>query len=247
MKKLLTPANIAFYVLMSIAFFYAVMIEAGKNQMLAGGAIVLGYGVLFGGIAFVASLFIAYYTKPTIIKRLNWMLLVIVILTIGIVRYLNPRETEETPANEYPEKTTAPTTDAQPAALTIPEVGLHSNKQSIKQQPEPQLNIGFFEPNFYENSTLYLYGGLNLQKGLIEHTPVDSLVFVLDKNGNFITSYAPLWLVPEHMVLDYGIMYFKMQSVGYDFVNVITNKTSGQEAYLDKNAGELLISYSLLS
>jgi hypothetical protein len=43
-----------------------------------------------------------------------------VILTIGIIRYLNPRETEEAPANEYPKKTPAPVTDAQPAALLIP-------------------------------------------------------------------------------------------------------------------------------
>jgi hypothetical protein len=75
-KKLFTPANIAFYVLMGIAFFiagifYANMIEAGKDQMLAGGAIVLGWGVLFGGIAFIASIFIAYYTSAQIIKRLN--------------------------------------------------------------------------------------------------------------------------------------------------------------------------------
>jgi len=81
---------------------------------------------------------------------------------------------------------------------------------------------------------------VNLLKKLIEHSPQDSVVFVLDVNRNFTTSYAPPWLLPEHVVLDYGIMYFKIQSVGYDFIKVITNKTSGQKSYLDKNAGEML-------
>ncbi len=60
MKKIVKPASLLFSVLSLLMFFiigmyFAGLIEAGKNQGLAGGAIVLGWGVIFAGIAFVLS------------------------------------------------------------------------------------------------------------------------------------------------------------------------------------------------
>ena len=62
MKNFFKPARLAFYLLMLVGFFFlglyfAALIDAGKGQGLAGGAIVLGYGILFGGVAFLASFF----------------------------------------------------------------------------------------------------------------------------------------------------------------------------------------------
>lgn len=92
MKKLLKPANIAFYFLMFLVFamlglFYAGFIDAGKNQGLAGGAIVLGYGLLFGGLAFIASFFIAYRLEVKKTVRINWVLLVTLLITWGFKYY----------------------------------------------------------------------------------------------------------------------------------------------------------------
>ncbi len=92
MKKTFKPANLAFYFLAPLAFFiaglyFAGVTGAGKNQGLAGGAIVLGWGVLFGGIAFFASFFIVHYAPQKVIVRLNYLLLVLVIVAYGITHY----------------------------------------------------------------------------------------------------------------------------------------------------------------
>ncbi|RMA58806.1 hypothetical protein [Ulvibacter antarcticus] len=92
MKKLLKPACIGFYILMLLAFFiaglfFAGWIDAGKNQGLAGGAIVVGYGVMFGGIAFIASFFIAYYLQIKTLVKLNWLLIVLILVTYGYKHY----------------------------------------------------------------------------------------------------------------------------------------------------------------
>lgn len=109
-----------------------------------------------------------------------------------------------------------------------------------EQVGNSEIGIGFFKPNFYENPTLYFYGDINLEKGLIEHMPMDSLVFTQNQYGEFSTSYAPPWLYPEHLKLDYGVMYFKVLGIGHDFVKVIANKANAQVSYVDKNHGQFI-------
>jgi membrane protease YdiL (CAAX protease family) len=120
MKKFFTLTNIAFYILIFVTFFvvgilYAKMIDAAKGQMLAGGAIVLGYDITFGSIAFVAFLFIAFRVDAKIIKRLNWGMLVI--LAIGYV-FLLLNHTTNTDREEFqkykpPSEPTAPAEDTE--------------------------------------------------------------------------------------------------------------------------------------
>jgi len=69
---------------------------------------------------------------------------------------------------------------------------------------------------------------------------MDSVVFKRNEFGEFTTSYAPPWLYPEHLKLDYGIMYFKVLGTGFDFLKVEANKSTGQVTYLDKNKGTFL-------
>ncbi len=85
MKKLLKPANIGFYILMLLVCFvfglyFAEAINAGKNQGLAAGAIVLGYGVLIGGIGFIASFFVAYLVNIKVIIKINYLLLLLILI-----------------------------------------------------------------------------------------------------------------------------------------------------------------------
>jgi len=92
MKKLLKPASIAFYFLFAIIFFFfgmylAKFTGAAKGQGLAGGAIVFGWGVMFGGIAFIASFFIVRYVLHKWVVRLNWLLLIIVAVSYGLIHY----------------------------------------------------------------------------------------------------------------------------------------------------------------
>ena len=250
MQKLLKPASIAFYFLILFVFFFvgmyvAGMLGAGKNQMLAGGAIVLGWGVMFAGLAFVASFFIARFTPHHIIVRLNWILLALLILAYGIThyRYLErQKEKEKSDSFEKRESTRA----LPEVSVSMVSYAMAANKNAIASDVEeaqnqtPHMGIGFFKPNIYEHSTLYFYGDVNLEKGMLEHMPMDSVVFANDKYGNPTTTYAPPWLFPEHLKLDYGIITFKALGIGYDFVKVEVNKVTHQWNYLDKQQGEFL-------
>jgi hypothetical protein len=242
MKKLLKPANIAFYLLMALAFFilglyYAGFIEAGKNQGLAGGAIVLGYGVLFGGIAFIASFFIAYYVPHKWIVRSNWALLLCVGIAYGITHYNFKQKNRKKDTLETP--TQVPTkANTQPTALFSSEK--KSNKKMLQDIQQEGIGIGFFKPNFYEFPTLYFYGGVNLEKGVAEHIAQDSLSLRQHPLGSFNLVSAPPYLWPAYNKSDMGVLYFKVLALGFDFLEVEVNSKTGQTAYLDKKQGTLL-------
>lgn len=244
MKNLLNPASIAFYFLMLIAFFFlgiyfAGFIEAGKNQGLAGGAIVLGYGVLFGGIAFIASFFIAYNLTTRKIVRLNWILLLLILIAYGIThyRYLERQKEDENEKVEMPRRKTTETPPvAEPTAMLFKKE-LELIKNNALATSEDEMGIGFFHPNYFEHPTLYFYGNINPEKGLTDHTPMDSVVFTNDKYNNPTTTYAPPWLYPEHLKLDYGIIIFKAIGIGNDFIKVEANSQTKQPTYLDKQKG----------
>jgi len=250
MKKLLKPARIGFYFLMLLAFFivglfFADLIDAGKNQGLAGGAIVFGWGVLFSGIAFIASFFVAYYLEVKKIIILNWLLFAFIVIAVGYKYYqFQERDARQKERNEpYQNQSNTPTktvSSSQETALKYPGALALKTDYIPSEKTDQSMGIGFFSPNFYENQTIYFYGNINLQKGITEHIPVDSIVFARDKYENFIITYAPPWLVPEIMKLDYGVLSFKAEAVGYEFVQVEVNAQNGQIAYLDKNAGQLL-------
>ncbi|MEZ4847277.1 MAG: hypothetical protein R3B93_01315 [Bacteroidia bacterium] len=85
-KQMIKPYSLLLYLLAFLFFFfvglsYAGLIEAGKGQMLAGGAIVLGYGVMGAFIGFCISLVVAYKVDRKWIIRLNAM------MAVGLVAF----------------------------------------------------------------------------------------------------------------------------------------------------------------
>lgn len=64
-----------------IGILYATIIEAGKGQMLAAGAIVLGYGVIGAFIGLILSIFLSikYKTKPNLIALINKISFVLIL------------------------------------------------------------------------------------------------------------------------------------------------------------------------
>ncbi|MEM7186951.1 MAG: hypothetical protein AAF466_09855 [Bacteroidota bacterium] len=249
MKKLLKPASIAFYFLMLIVFFLvgvyvAGWLEAGKNQGLAGGAIVLGWGVLFGGIAFILSFFIARYASHKNVVRCNWILLVILIATYGVTHYgylENKKQKEEDPVeNNLKPKPTTPAAEAEePTAMLSPTLRLRIPRQPLQAKMESSMGMGYFTPSFYEERTLYFYGNLNLEKSLMEHLPVDSITFKRNKYNQFEIATAPPWLVPDILKMDYDLLYFRIKSVFQEFVEVIVNTTNDRTAFVSRSAGKI--------
>lgn len=80
----LKPYSFLMYFLAIIAFFflgvvYAGIIDAGKGQMLAGGAIVFGYGVIGAFIGLFASLLTAFKAQRHIIIKINGLLALIIV------------------------------------------------------------------------------------------------------------------------------------------------------------------------
>ena len=219
-----------FYFLVVIVFFIlgiyiAGILGAGEGQMLAAATIVLGWGFIFALFALIISIFIVRMIKYKILVRANWVLLSALIILYGIThyRYLEKQKTKES-NSVLP--TTIPVHFAYISTIDVP---LQSSS----------MGIGFFQPNFYQNPKLNFYGGVNLEKSLNEHTPNDSLVFTQTELG-FSTSYAPAWLFPEHMKLDYGIIMFKVLGYGDDFLKVETNRQTKQFNYVDKTQGRFI-------
>ncbi|MDO5979542.1 hypothetical protein [Flavivirga spongiicola] len=90
------------YFLAIIAFFflgivYAGIIEAGKGQMLAGGAIVLGYGLIGALIGLCLSLVLAYKSKRQIILKTNGLLALIIIASFAYftIKYQKRQQEKE--------------------------------------------------------------------------------------------------------------------------------------------------------
>lgn len=81
MKKYFKPVYLAFYILILVSFFvvgmfYASLTGASEGKGLAGGAIILCYGLLFGFIAFIISILTARKINTKYLKIINWILLV---------------------------------------------------------------------------------------------------------------------------------------------------------------------------
>jgi len=128
MKTFLKPSRILFYLLSAVLFFFLGIIfakisGAGKNQMLAGSAIVLGYGVVSGFLAFLAAIIAAQFLKNTTVVAFNKIGAGVLVLLWGYFAY---RFKTRHPVGEKPvvPKPDRPVTA--PAALNL-------NRQTIAQ------------------------------------------------------------------------------------------------------------------
>ena len=92
MKKLLKPAALLYNLLIFLTFFFvglwiAKFMEAGKGQMLAAGAIVLSYGLIFAVIALIGSFFLTFKLNHKTIVSLNVVLLTILLSFFAYFTY----------------------------------------------------------------------------------------------------------------------------------------------------------------
>jgi len=100
--QMLKPYNLLLYPLAIIAAFfvgasYAGIVEAGKNQGLAGGAIVLGYGVIASVIGFVIALIVANKVNR---KTTIWINIILALSIVGFYIYFHLKFLERKKARE---------------------------------------------------------------------------------------------------------------------------------------------------
>lgn len=116
--KMVRPYSFLMYILaILVGFFVGVMyagwIDAGKDQMLAAGAILVGYGVVGAFISFVASLALVYWSGRRTIIGLNGILALLlagffVYFTVKYQRKQAVNSKHILPETELPGKMTAP-------------------------------------------------------------------------------------------------------------------------------------------
>lgn len=248
--QMLKPYSFLLYFLAILTFFfvgltYAGIIEAGKNQGLAGGAIVLGYGVMGAFFGFIAALFVANRTNRKIIFRLNIILAICIVGFYAFyhLKYLERQkakalekqniEKPKEPKQKTPTKPVAP--DAEPTAMFIN----NNSKKNVFREVKDD-GLGMFTPNFGEQQVLYFYGNPHFDKAFIEQTPYDSITFQKKEYGGYDIATAPPWLMPDHLKLDYDMLYFKVQSVTQEFVEVTVNTITNQTAFVSKYGGAIV-------
>ncbi|WP_416440872.1 hypothetical protein ACH3O9_12380 [Leeuwenhoekiella sp. A16] len=95
LKKLLKPSSILLYVLSSTVLLmmgmaYAGITGAADGQGLAGGAIILVYGIIFSIAGLISSVLTAYYFSNAVVVRLNWIAAFLLFLFITILFTLKP-------------------------------------------------------------------------------------------------------------------------------------------------------------
>ncbi|MBK9257547.1 MAG: hypothetical protein IPM42_18965 [Saprospiraceae bacterium] len=237
-NQMLKPYSFLLYLLALLTFFfigmsYAGIVGAGKNQGLAGGAIVVVYGLISAVIGLIIALFISYKSDRNLIFRIN---IILSVFSVGFYVYYHIKNTErqkvKDPENQ---KTEAPKQQTTPVGEPVGLVSYHD----IQIHDNTTFGLGMFLPTLSDLKTLYFYNNPNFDKTIMDQLPADSITFKRTENGEFDIATAPPYLVPEHLKLDYGILYFKAISITDEFIEIEVNKLNHQTAFVSKSNGDL--------
>jgi hypothetical protein len=236
MNKFIKPASILFYLLSFLVFVilgasFAGITGAADDQGLAAGAIVLGYGIISGFVAIIASIVLVSRISHKFIIIANRILFLLFLVLIAML-FVRQKMRKKAKDNEMQTRVT--TEIIHQAVYTEVE-------NSLPQTDENPLGMGFFSPNFYEYPVLYFYGSPNLSKPSQDNFRMDSIVFTQSDPGNYSISYAPPWLQPNHMKMDYGILYFQVQTLGLEFIEITVNTTTQKTAYVSRFEGNIIL------
>lgn len=185
-----------------------------KGSGLAGPGIVAGYA-LFGAIAGLGTgLILVAKARARRIVIINIVLAALIIIPLV---YLLGRKSNDSNAPSKPEpKTTV----------------------SVILRQAKNMGLGMAKPDFYNHRVLYFYAP-NLEKAANEHSPIDSVVFEQTELGMTI-SYAPPWFYPEHLKIDYGILFLKTLSRSKDWIQVEVNRQNGMTYWIDATKASIV-------
>jgi hypothetical protein len=231
MHPSLKPARLLFYFLSAICLFFAGLYFAGftgqaEGQGLAGGAIVLFYGIVSGGIGFFASILFGRQFSIQYLKKINLLLGVILILFLAMAGYLILQKKDKRESGKAPVPTSVP------VPLFVKDIA--------STEVTGQAGIGFFKPHFFELDKLFFYNRPDFNHSILEQTPQDSITFELTENGGFQISTAPPWLSPVHYKPDYELLLFSVLGMSNDFLAVVVNEEDGLVRYIDRKSGEFI-------
>jgi len=201
------------------------LLGTGDGQGLAAGAIVIGYGFIIGLACTVLAILILSRLKPALIVKLNIIFAIILLLAVSILtyRFIN-REKKEEP-KDLIRKPTQPAMD--PVSFVYPA--------------KDEMGLGYFKPNIYSLSPLYLYGNITPGKSLYQTVPTDSVTFVQTELDQYAISYAPPILNPAHMKMDYELLMFKVVRLTREYAEIKVSEQTGHTSIVDLQSGEVIL------
>ncbi len=201
-------------------WFGIVTLPAGTG--LEGPAAILFNGVVGALLTVIIAFFIMNKIEP---KRLKKIVIILALLNLLPIIWLLFRFMQIESKNEQQTPPDLNPTEIRSSLSTL------INKK-IKNAGEEQPGIGMVKPDFYNRNKLYFYQSPLFDKTQADHIPIDSLVFARTEHHHYDISYAPPWFYPEHLKLDYDILYLKAISLSRDWVEVEVNRESSLTAWI---------------
>ncbi|HAY32701.1 MAG TPA: hypothetical protein PK536_09395 [Ignavibacteria bacterium] len=234
MKNILRPGSLLLYFLTFIAFLTGVMTFAGisdaaANQELASGAIVFMHGVFFAAAVFSVSILIYYLLSEKSVKFLSIFVSFFILIIAGL-SYCNYNVRQKSKTEFQLERKSSEIINA---GFTPVSFGKSKNTDG-------SIGMGFFKPDFVNLPVLYFFYENPYAGDPTDEIPKkDSITFSLKNFGTMDISYAPPWLAPAHLKLDYDILYFRIMYVSYNFIEIKVNEYDDRTAWVKKDAGEI--------
>ena len=226
MNKFFKSASWLLYLLSLLCFFigglnYAAISGAAEGQGLAGGAIVLGYGIMFALVGLFASILAIYLLERPTIIRINKILTVLIVLMVLLVFVQrNARQKDRTSSMIMGQN-----------QFQIAQASLVPLSSSTRSSSVSYVGIGWFKPDL--QSPLHFFAS-NRQSG---NTKVDSILFDKSNAGRKDITYAPPWLAPDHLKLDYDIFFFRVKSLSRNYAEVYVNRFNGSTRWIALESG----------
>lgn len=188
-----------------------------KDVGLAGGAMVLFYG-LFGLIlGLVASLLLRNRISLKLLQLSNAVfVLFLIICGLRIYQHIAASKAEA-------EEQRARYQHLKPTPTALPDL--------VTDQLE--MGIGIAQVRLKVGQRIYFYNKPEANQLPKQLSPIDSVTFQEAPHGIDIAT-APPWLVPERLKLDYQIFHFLVIAQQSSFFQVVVNKTNGQTAWMSK-------------
>jgi len=216
---------LVFVVFWVVGMIVSGLIGAGDNQGLAGGAIIVGYGFIAGCAGVILALVLLNTLKRDIIVKLNIGFSVVLVILAGILtyRFLNQK-------NEH----------KQDKQIPVPTKPTAMHARDVWRGDESALGVGFFSPDFYSQKTFYFHPEPTPGRPLDNHQAYDSLVFYQSEIDFFQISYAPPYLVPAHLKMDYDLIYFRVKRMARNYLEIVVNETTGRTTIVDRFSGEMV-------
>ena len=93
--------------------------------------------------------------------------------------------------------------------------------------------MGMASPRLENDKVIYFYAAPSFDELPEQSNAFDSLVIIKGKY-HFEISYAPPWFYPEIQKLDYGMLILRVLTISKNWIEVVTNKQTGQTNWISR-------------